>query len=341
MIAISLIIIADIKSDNFAAVLEEKEILDQSFQTAVDDAALHLVEVEGVNGLTINKERAVDDFFYSMFASLNIIDNPEKQDLLRNYVPVIAVTTDDGYYFYYSDEYKGNNNSSYVKKRWSEKFPYYYEDDDFIYGFTLTDIVTLYDKNGLLDETKEQTIFTLDFHDLLSSHEYESFRTKRPDSFLLKEDSFYLIRKGSIITSIEESMSYYCNRHNLIAEQFGITYNFAMPIVDNSEWSRSIDNPGMIVMFQGYPFGSGIDATYNRFAIAGSRITKDHVYYMEQKDWYFVYHKDTCPELEKDGIILLTKPYYTVLDCVEQGSYGCETCIKNGVYAPDYANYSK
>lgn len=331
---------ADVKTNNFVAVAEEKENLDSSFQVAVDDAAISLVETECTSGLMVNRERAVNDFFLSMFAAMNILDNPEKQELIKNYVPVITVTTDEGYYLYYSDEYKGSNSKTYIDKRWTERMPYYYEDKDFIYSFTLTDIITLYDKNGILDKTKEQTIITLDYHDLINSENYLTFRTQRPNSFLLNDESFHLIRKGSIISCIEESMAYYCNRHNYIAQQFGITYDFAMPVVDNSEWTRSIDNPGIIVMFQGYPYGYGVNGTYNRFAVAGARIKKNTVYYLEQKDWYYIYHNVGCPELKKEGIIFLTDPYYTILDCVEKGAYACKVCSKNGVYPPEY-NYRK
>lgn len=326
----------DIKTNNFTAVAEEKEKLDTSFQSAIDDSVINLVEAKGTGSLTINKQRAVDDFFSSMYASMGILDNPEKQDLLKNYIPVITVTTDEGYYLYYSDEYKANDNYTYISKRWSEKMPYYYEDDDFIYGFTLTDIVTLYDKKGLLDPTKGEQVLTLDYHDIKNSEDYSSFRTQRPNSFLLNDEQYYLNRKYSIISCIENTMTYYCNRHNSIAKQYGITYNFAMPVVDNSEWIRSIDNPGMIVIFQGYPFGQGVKGTYNRFAITGARIKKNSVYYLEQKDWYYIYHKQDCPELEREGIIFSTEPYYTISDCVEKGAYACRECIKNGVYAPTY-----
>lgn len=336
IISLSLIVILDVKINNFIAVVEEKENLDNCFHNAIDDAVVHLVEVEGTTGLKDNRERAVEDFFLSMYASLNIVNNLQKQALIKNYIPVITVTTEDGYYLYYSDEYKGSDNYTYISKRCSEKMPYYYEDDDFIYGFTLTDIITLYDKNGLLDSTKVQQIFTLDYHDIKNSEAYATFRSQKPNSFLLDDEQYNLTRKNSIISCIEKSMNYYCNRHNSIARQYGITYNFAMPVIDNSEWIRSIDNPGMIVVFQGYPFGKGLNETYNRFAVAGARIKKNTVYYLEQKDWYYIYHKKGCPELKKEGIIFSTEPYYTVLDCVDKGAYACRECIDNGVYAPEY-----
>ena len=180
-------------------------------------------------------------------------------------------------------------------------------------------------------------MITLDYHELATNEKYAAFRSQRPSSFLLKDNDFYLIRKGTIINCIEKSLSYYCNKHNKIAQQLGITYHFAVPVVDGSEWVRSIDNPSIIVLFQGYPYSNGAADTYNRFAISGSNIKKDVVYYLEQKSWYYIYHKIGCPELSKDGLYFLDEPYYTVTDCVEKGAYACPYCNGgNGVFAPNY-----
>ncbi len=336
IIAIPLFAAADIKVDSCAAVFAEKEKLDHSFSRAIDDAAVHLAETDGINGLKVNKERAVNDFFFSLFASLGIMDSPDKQELIRNYVPVIAVTCEDGYYLYYSGEYRSQDNTVCLSKQWSEKHPYYYEDKDFIYGFTLTDVLTIYDKNNLLDPSGEQSVFTLDYHELKDSDRYADFRLIRPDSFLFNEEAFYLIRKGCIVTEIEKSMAYFCNVYNGIAWQYGITYNFSIPVADNSEWTRSIDNPSILVTFQGYPLESSTTGTYNRFAIAGARIRKKEVYYLEQKEWYYLYHKADCAELKKGGILFLEEPYDTVLECAEKGAYACPICSSTGVCVPDY-----
>lgn len=336
VIAITLFTINDVKTNNYVAVAKEEENLDTGFNQAIDDATKYLVEFDGIDNLKVNRKRAVNNFFISMYANLDITNDPEKQKLLKNYVPIIAVTYKDGYYLYYSDLYKGSDNYTYINKRWSEKQPYYYEDDDFVYSFTLSDNLTIYDKNGLLDPSGEQKIFTLDYKDLQTEDEYSSFRSERPDSFLLNDESFYLIRKGCIKDCIEKSMTYYCNEHNLIAKKNGITYNFAMPIIDNSDWTRAIDNPCIIVVFQGYPYGNNINDTYNRYAIAGSQINKNTVYYIEQKSWYFIYHRADCPELKKEGIVLLDEPLYSVSDCAEKGAYACEECLPSGIHAPKY-----
>lgn len=335
VIAIALFTISDIKTSNYVAASENREKIDKNFSKAIGNAADNLVQVDGIDSLKINKDRAVRRFFQSLYASMNVLDDKDMQKKLQNYVPVIAETCEDGYYIYYSDEYKKSNGYTYVGKRWSEKMPFYYEDDDFVYSFTLSDQLTIYDKNGLLDPSKEQTVFTLDYHELADSDEYAHFRAKRPDSFLLNDDRFYLVRKKCIIDCLEKSMSYYCNQHNNIAKQYGITYKFAMPVTNASQWSRSIDNTSFIVLFQGYPLKNGLDTTYNRFVIAGSEIKKDIVYYLEQKDWYYLYHKAGCPELKKDGIVMLDTPYYLVYDCVKQGAYACPYCCPAGLHAPD------
>lgn len=337
IISLTLFFITDSKIQYISIIKGEKIELDQSFQCAVDNGVLHLVEQDGIAGLTINKERAVTDFFTSLYASLGIMDDVEKQEFLKNYVPIIAVTCEDGYYLYFSDEYVGRDPYTHISKRWSEKVPYTYEDTDFVYGFTLTDIITLYDKNRLLDPNGEQKIFTLDYHELQQNELYSYFRTKRPDSFLLNDNAFYLRRKGYILSAIEESMVYHCNLHNNIARQFGITYNFAMPVTDTSEWMRTIDNPSMLVVFQGYPLIDGGSSTYNRFAFAGARIKKKEVYYLEQKAWYYLYHKKECESLQKEGIFFLNEPLYTVLDCAKRGAYACPICTdRKGVHVPDY-----
>lgn len=336
-LSLTLFVITDVKICTFTAAAEEKEMLNHSFDRAIDDAVTNLVETDGIAGLKLNKERAVDDFYSSLYASLGILDKPDKQALIKNYIPLITVTCEDGYYVYYCEEYKGSDGCTYINKHWSEKKPYYYEDRYFIYGFTLTDIITVYDKNKLLDPSGEQAVFTVNYHDLQTNDRYKNFRNEHRDSFLLNDEDFYLIRKNCIITGIEKSLRYYCNKYNSIAQLYSITYNFSMPVVDNSEWTRSIDNPSMIVLFQGYPFGNSVIGTYNRFLIAGARIKKKEAYYLEQKEWYYLYHKSDCSELKKGGIYFFNNPYYSILDCAKEGAYACPVCSdRTGVPPPNY-----
>jgi hypothetical protein len=333
---ISSIVILDIKTNNLKAVTDNRNQIDRSIDTAVDDGITRLAELDGNNNITINKDAAVNSFFLSLYSSFGVLSDKPSQEKLNLYIPVITVTMEDGYYVFYSDKFKGADGNTYVTKRWSERFPYCYEDNDFIYGFTLGDVVTLYDKNGILTANAGQTVYILDYHDLQVKDEYSVFRAVRPDSILLDNEKFELTRKGAIIDCIENSMAYYTSRHNRIAEQYGITYNFSLPVISRNEWAPYLDDISMFIVFQGYPYGNEEGETYNRFTSAGAKVTKNRTFFIEQKGWYLIYHRDTCPELLKNSIILIDEPYYSVEACAAKGAYACPVCSQTGVFAPCY-----
>jgi len=327
----------DIETEDYKVIVQEKESIDQAFHSAVDDSAKVLLQMDANRGLALDKNKAKDEFFTSLYSSLGILVAKDKQELLQAYVPVITVTCDDGYYIYYSDEFVAEDGYTYYSKRWSEKFPYYYEDSNFIYGFTLGDMLTIYDKNKILDPSGEKIIYNLDYHELQTSDKYSNFRSKCSENFTLDDETYLIMKKEVIITAIEKSMKYYVNRHNMIAKNYGITYNFALPILDNPNYIRSIDNPSVIVIFQGYPYGNSLEITYNRMTMAAANITKNQVYYLEQVSWYYLYHLDDCERLQETTYLIdLHHPYYRAEDCIEKGAYACELCITGGVNVPDY-----
>ncbi len=238
----------------------------------------------------------------------------------------MLITTMDGFYVYYTDEFKDNNNQSYYRKQWSEKYPYYYEDEDFVYRFTLGDVLTLYDKKGLLDRAKGQTIFTLDAKDFIYLDEYEGFRNSRPGSFLFDINDFYEVRKNIITSSIEPVLNEYCNKHNDIAKMLGVSYYFHLPST-SGEITKAIDSPGLIVLMQGYPLSTNKNLVYNRFAMASSQIVKKQVYIVKDMNWALVYHREDCTELLEEE----TQDYnafYSMEEAAKEGAFPCKGCIK-------------
>lgn len=334
IIMIATIVITDIRSNELEALFDNKQQIDRNIDTAIDDCAIRLAEVDGNNHIIVNKDAAINSFFLSLYSAFGVMSDKAMQEKLNLYVPVITVTMEDGYYIFYSDRYEGEDGNSYIAKRWSEKKPYYYEDEDFVYGFTLGDIVNIYDKNGFIDG--KATTYTLDFHDFIIKSEYAAFRSLRPNSILLNEENFELVRKATIIDCIEESMAHYTSNHNQIAQQYGISYSFALPVIRKDEWAPFLDDVSIFIVFQGYPYENGRGETYNRFASAGAKVSKNDVYYIEQKGWYLIYHKMACPQLDKDCSIVLDEVMYEEKECIKKGSYACPSCIPNGVYAPLY-----
>lgn len=335
IIIISCIVVTDIRTNHLKAVIANKEQIDRNLDVALDDGVLRLAELDDNHNIKVNKDAALRSFLYSLYSSFGILDDRDQIEKLNLYLPVITVTTEEGYYVLYSDEYQNTDGYTYIAKRWSEKFPYYYEDEDFIYSFTLGDVVTLYDKHGLLEAITQQAVIKLDYHDIQTMDQYAGFRNSRPSNILLQEETFTLVRKSTITKCLEKTMAYYTSHHNRIAVQYGITYQFQLPIIREETWAPFLNEVSMFVVFQGYPFGSGIGETYNRVASAGAKISKNKVFYLEQKGWYLVYHKSTCSELEKDSLIFRKEPYYSMEECVKEGAYACPHCSSEyEVFAP-------
>lgn len=299
LMAIFAIAITDIRTQDFNAVIKNKDDISTKLDKAMDDGIDALMEIGDDNEIKSNKDAAIKSFKMSLYSSFGIIDDTDAKEKLDLYIPVMAITDEDGYSIYYKYEYTGADGMTYMKVGWTEELPYHYEDDDFIYRFTLGDKVILYDKNLLLDPTGQQKTFKTDFHDLIEDDEYLRLRQLRPDSPLLTEDTFYELRNVSIKNCLEKSMAYYTGKHNEIAHRYGIKYDFSFPAI--SEGSGSL------------------------------------VYYIEQSGTNLIYHTKDCPHLQEAGIVYkdgTNKPYYNKEDCLTAGAKACPECIK-----PSYSEY--
>lgn len=334
VIALLIFLILDYKTSQVKAVIDEKNKMDLCLSSGIDDGVNTLAESFDKRDLITSREDVMNSFFTSLFASLDMVSDPVAQLNLRLYIPVILLTDSDGLYVFFHDEYNVSGITS-IAMRWSEKYPYAYEDECFVYNFTMNDIVQIYDKNHIVTNLSQEPYLEVDYHDFQTEDAYQNFRHTYPNHFLLSDEQFYLVRKEVMIKQINDQMAYYINEHNSIAAQQGISYNFSLPVIDESELLRSIETPGMIVVFQGYPLRS-LGETYNRVEIAGAQITKEGVYYMEQKGWYKLYHKSTCSECGSNPNIDVNNVFYNISDCAKEGAYACEKCCPEGVLVPDY-----
>lgn len=320
IISLSFLVLVNVETRIYEHVVEEKDYLDQVVAKAIDDAMVYFSEEE-TDMLQINKERAVSSFLDSMCAALNI-DASDKEEL-EYYIPLMSVITMDGFYVYFTGEHKNNINQTYYKKQWSEKHPFYYEDEDFIYKFTLTDTLIIYDKNGLLDQENSQRLFVLNASDFIFLDKFADFRKLRPSSFLLKEEDFYEIRKNTITSSIENVLKEYCYKHNEITNKLGISYMFHLPST-SSEMSKSIESSSLLVLIQGYPLKSSQDTVFNRFSLSISQSRKRQLYVIEEGT-YPIYHKKDCSKLLISGDTG-TEAFYSIKEAVATGAFPCEEC---------------
>lgn len=325
------VIKTDISIGKLKAIENEYNEITANLSSAISDAVNYLSKTESYGGSTINKEEVLNRFFTSLYSSLGIISDTAAQAEIEIYMPVILLCDVDGYYIYHYDEYKDSDGNTYLSRTWTEKTPYSYEDDDFIYRFTLTEMVYLYDKNNLID--REESVIISNYKEFNESPLYLDFRKKHSSHFLLNNRDYELVRKGIIINKLEDAMAYYTSNHNYIARRQGITYSFSFPMGNQDEWAQYIDDVNILVVFQGYPYGPDKDYTYNKVASAGANIVKKPKYHVEEKSWYMLAHQEGCEKVN-DSTILLEDIFDSLEDCVKLGAYSCE-CIEYGARVPD------
>lgn len=328
----AIVIKTDIKIGKVEAIVNEKMAMTESLYTASADAIEQLATAGTYGTNTIHKEEVINTFYTSLYSNMGVISDRNAHAEIEMYIPVILLCDNDGYYIYYYDEYKDTEGKTYAKRIWSEKMPYFYQDDYFTYCLSLDDTITIYDRNNLFPDTIPNVIVT-DYHEVQTDVTYQEFRDSNPSCMLFDDVTFNLIKKQTIINKLEEVLAYYTNQHNFIARQNGITYNFSFAPGSEEEWAQYLDDVSMVVVFQGYPYGSDKNYTFNKIASAGANIIKKPVYYVEEKSWYKLAHKAGCPKLINNSMVM-EESFDRIEECAKIGAY-CDECIEHGARAPE------
>lgn len=307
-------------------------LIERSFYAAADAAGEALCRYGGSEIIT-DKAVAYDTFVQSMYAALGILDSPAKREEFLSYIPLFGVLTNEGFYVYMEDEYVRADGYRYMTKNWSECMPYSFYDEDFVYRFALDGTVTILDRNGLIDGTVR--LYKANQFELANDSLYITLRSLRPDSFLFDAEKYLLVKQTAVTETVTDAIRYFVNNHNRIAKAKGITYDFAIPVIDNAAWSRGIEQPGVLVMIQGYPVDVAGQLFFNCYAFVGSQLYKQEPYYLTAWGWHPTYHRRNCEKLSYADEEVFLHPFYSIEECVEQGAYACEECIPDGVYPPE------
>ena len=97
--AVMTVMITDMRISEKKHMDRERLELDEKLQMSVEAAAKELrASVKGF-GPDV-EQKAIDTFFYSMYAGLGIMDAPGSARMLVKYVPAFMITLKDGYYIY-------------------------------------------------------------------------------------------------------------------------------------------------------------------------------------------------------------------------------------------------
>ena len=309
LVFICCIVRIDIKYNNLEIMESKKVAYNNYIDNAVDDAVINLIDYDSTqtDSYNLNRNLCVEKFFKSLYSSFGVLSNTDLKEKINRCIPVITITDYDGFYIYYRDLYKDAEGYTYSKTNWTEKFPYSYDDGNYIYSFTFSTIIKVYDKST-------NTIF---------EGERADAKLQFPHSEILNsDDSFEHYRRFSITDAIQNKLEYYINKYNSIADQFGFKYAFFLPENTHYEIERSIDNIGMFVIFQNYPYGIGTNDVYNRYVYGAARIKKKDSYYLTiDENGEKTYHKYSCHKA-KD----VTDTCESKKECAAKGYFPCEIC---------------
>lgn len=294
------ITIRDISFAQYSTTKNQNLVLNEEFHKAVDCAVENLsFDEEG--HIFSSGEEAISAFYHSMYASFDLFIDPDGKQSLELYLPVIAIVDEDGLYLNYLKE-EVKNNSTCLVRTWTKRIPYEYCDTNLRFEFSLSKEAFCYDEQDLLVQVLPTT------------------------------GDLELRRVETIQSTIEENLINYMNNHNYIAKQYGFIYEFNLPVFDNSFQARAINEPTMMMLFQGYPL-EGCDEVYNGAAFGGASLVKKDWYALTKESGFYLYHNQNCEKRknyqeehkELEQIICKDKE-----ECASHGAFPCPFCFPSG-----------
>lgn len=309
--------ILDIKTKNTQTAVYKKLEINRIIDTAVEDGVANLVESGGSKNVKINKEKAAQAFFNSLYLNFNIFEDSLARKRLEGYIPCLVAIDYDGYYIM---NQQWDSVNSEMRMVWSPKKTYAYNANDrYVYYFTLDNFLTVYDKysnvfhKGSVDQVSAEIYTDSDLLDNIVD------LTNPSDPVFLKFDQ---VRRTSIVGCLQRDINFSINRHNDIARMFGITYTFALPSITKENWYKTVDDIGLLAFFQGLPVGA-TDERVNNYALGGARIVKTPKYYgnTNAASGLNYYHRESCLlHAAGDDVFDSRK------EAAEAGYFSCREC---------------
>lgn len=256
-----------------------------ALDAAVDDAARMLTvnasqqreaQYESAKRVALNKDEAIEAFYWTLYANFGIADDPVAQGVLSRYIPALVVIGYDGFYVYAEEEWTGADGKTERKPVWGVKKPYAYADPSGnSLSFTLDDFVLAYDAGsrswheGLRADVRQQTNIAI----------------------LKDAERFEQLRRSTIVRAIEDELAYRINKHNEAVSRNGFSYTFTLPTISQEEWHNTVDDVGVLAFIQGIPMGGKF---YNNYALGGSRVLKKPEIVGARKGSVKLYYRRTC-----------------------------------------------
>jgi hypothetical protein len=304
-----LLIFSNIKVDASIDALHNEIMYQEAINKATDDATAILLNTSEHtrDGLILQPELAIDQFFNTLAINMSAYGDYQKEGL-KGYVPCIAIVDIDGAYFYYLEE-KHTTNGLVIDYSISPKQPY-----------------TIFDANdNVISMSLDDHYVVLDLaRNITFRGTYNELRVLGVSDFFDKTpEAIEEIKTKLVVHILEENCGYFINQHNMYADIFGISYDFMLPVINESQWSNTVSDISILAFVQGLPLGSGGSSSYSTFSIGGAGIIRAH-----QVEGYLdptgklMYHWDNCQNKSGD----LQEVFENRQDAAAEGYYPCRDC---------------
>lgn len=256
MILICFATIRTIESAQTDRILSLNIAYNDAIDNAVTDALFMFVENDNGRQVSVNYDEAAKTFFKSL--AINLYgDMPYGEDRIKEYVPALVFLKDDGMLVYHNvmDEKEGN---MVILNKASELIEYTYSPfgEEYVICFSLSDNVKVIKDGETYEGLKEDIGEYLDIEILKDESEYEK------------------IRKGVISATLRRTLERYVRMHNELMREMEGGFEFFIPEQEDSLWVRAVSQPGVMAVFEGFPYLKDGSLRFNKTAFGGARLKK-------------------------------------------------------------------
>lgn len=319
-----------------AAAVKNRQYTEYLSSAAYDAAKEMKKNADGTSTLPTENDRGrvVHTFFNSLEMNFGY-DTEEESNMLKMYVPVVALIDTNGFYICHNvrslDKTKSDNPYRLVSSitdisTWGKSVSD--DTDTYLIRYYLSDKV---------DVTKASDNKTV-------SGDYAEVYQELGSPQALKDAGFddnklfTTIKNETIIPEIQEEIEYYINRQNDVTSVFQPNYTFEMPMTREDDWARLLENPTCIAFLQGIRV-SNTKRYLNIYSLGGGEVRKNsEVVFANANNAsgtvsnYFE-GKEVQTEKGEDG----TTKYYVVI----QNADGTETKKYINGYTPNIDTVAK
>lgn len=233
----------------------------EKLDNAIDDGLFDIVERDTYEEVVFNREEVLERFYRSFYGNFGVPNTSLAKTRIRQHLPLIGIVDQNKISIAYQKPVQKDGQWELVDA-WTDDAFYEYQEGGILYQFQLG---SAKDKVRVL--FYGQTTWIEGLRKDLAQQDSRLY-------WLSDDKRFEQIRRNTILTVLKEQMMQISNFYNSIGNQWGFQYEFYLPDVEQETWCRTIDDIGMVVLFQGYPVEGTLGKTYTRFVYSGARTYK-------------------------------------------------------------------